>query len=95
MTTIWDEPKREANLAKHGLDFADFDTHFDGETALIRPTRPSQNGRERYMVIGDWNGERVVAVIVSPLGTEAISLVSLRNASPVERAAYDRHLAEA
>ena len=93
MTTIWDEAKRTANLAKHGYDFADFDTHFDGETALIRPTRPSRNGRDRYLLIGDWNGERVVAIVVSPLGTGALSLVSLRTASPPERAAYDRHRA--
>lgn len=95
MTTTWDEPKRLANLAKHGLDFADFDTCFDGTSALIRPTRASRTGRARYLLIGDWNGERVVAVVVSPLGSEALSLVSLRTASPKEGAAYERHLTEA
>ncbi|MGE8131227.1 BrnT family toxin [Methylobacterium sp. NPDC080182] len=95
MTTTWDEAKRLANLAKHGLDFADFDASFDGDTALILPTRPSQNGRWRYKLIGDWNGERVVAVIVSPLGTEALSLVSLRHADPEERESYEQHLAQA
>ncbi|MCJ2105103.1 BrnT family toxin [Methylobacterium sp. E-041] len=92
MTTTWDEPKRRANLAKHGYDF---DASFDGETALIRPTRPSRTGRARYMLIGDWNGERVVVVVASPLGNEALSLVSLRTADPREREAYARHLAEA
>ena len=95
MTTTWDEPKRRANLAKHGYDFADFDASFDGETALIRPTRPSRTGRARYMLIGDWNGERVVVVVASPLGNEALSLVSLRTADPREREAYARHVAEA
>ena len=95
MTTTWDERKRRSNLAKHGLDFADFDACFDGETALIRPTRPSRTGRARHLVIGDWMGERVVAVVVSPLGSEALSLVSLRPADPKERAAYERHLTEA
>lgn len=95
MPTTWDEPKRRANLAKHGLDFADFDACFDGSSALIRPTRASRTGRARYMLIGDWNGERVVAVVVSPLGSEALSLVSLRTASPKEGAAYARHIAEA
>lgn len=65
-----------------------------GETAPIRPSHPSRNGRARYLLIGDWNGERVVAVVVSPLGTEALSWVSLRSASPVERSAYDRYRAE-
>ncbi|MCJ2098624.1 BrnT family toxin [Methylobacterium sp. E-046] len=95
MTTTWDEPKRLANLAKHGLDFADFEASFDGETALILQTRHSQTGRRRYKLIGDWNGQQVVAVIVSPLGTEALSLVSLRQADPEERESYARHLAQA
>lgn len=95
MPTTWDEPKRLANLAKHGLDFADFDACFDGETALARETRASRTGRRRYVLIGDWNGTHVVAVVVSPLGTEALSLVSLRHADPEERESYARHLAQA
>ena len=95
MTTTWDEPKRLANLAKHGLDFADFDSCFDGDTAMIQSTRPSHTGRRRYLLIGEWNGERVVAVVASPLGTEALSLVSLRYADPEERENYARHRAEA
>ncbi|WP_456685736.1 BrnT family toxin [Bradyrhizobium sp. P5_C11_2] len=95
MAATWDEPKRLANLAKHGLDFADFDSCFHGETALILPNRPSRTGRRRYLLIGEWNGERVVAVIASPLGIEALSLVSLRYADPEERESYARHCAEA
>ncbi|MCJ2137802.1 BrnT family toxin [Methylobacterium sp. J-026] len=95
MPTTWDEPKRLANLAKHGLDFADFDSCFDGETALIHPARASRTGRARDRLIGDGNGERVVAVIVSPLGTEVLSLVSLRIADPDEREAYARYRTEA
>jgi uncharacterized DUF497 family protein len=34
---VWDEPKRLANLAKHGLDFADLnETFFD--KALVLPS---------------------------------------------------------
>lgn len=95
MPTTWDETKRRVNLDKHGLDFADFDTCFDGETALYLPATPSSTGRTRYRVIGDWDGTRVVAVIVSPLGSEVLSLVSLRIASPKERAAYARHREQA
>lgn len=28
MMIVWDEPKRQTNLAKHGLDFADLDEAF-------------------------------------------------------------------
>jgi uncharacterized DUF497 family protein len=37
MNIVWDEPKRLANLDKHGLDFADLnETFFDD--ALVLPT---------------------------------------------------------
>jgi uncharacterized DUF497 family protein len=40
MKIVWDEPKRLANLDKHGLDFADLnETFFD--TALVLPLTPS------------------------------------------------------
>lgn len=95
MTATWGEPKREANLLKHGFDFADFDACFDAETALFRSTTPSRTGRERLMLIGEWEGEIVVTVIISPLGSEAIDLVSIRRASDKERAAYEQHRAHA
>ncbi|MCC0804912.1 hypothetical protein FPV16_01525 [Methylobacterium sp. W2] len=91
MTATWDEHKRKANLLKHGLDFADFDASFDAERAMILPTRPSRTGRVRHMLIGEWNGVLVVAVIVSPLGTEALDIVSIRPASAKERKTYDDH----
>jgi hypothetical protein len=31
----WDEPKRLQNLAKHGLDFAEFEVGFEMESAVI------------------------------------------------------------
>ncbi|MCJ2066790.1 BrnT family toxin [Methylobacterium sp. J-088] len=94
MPTTWVEPKRLANLAKHGFDFADFETRFDGETALIRPAYVGRTDGARYLLIGDWNGTRVGAEVVSPLGSEALSLVSLGAASPKEAAADARHIAE-
>ncbi|TNC12472.1 hypothetical protein FF100_16820 [Methylobacterium terricola] len=93
MKIVFDESKRRMALAKHGYDFADFDRCFDRETALVLPTRPSRTGRARYLLIGRWNGEIVVLAVVSPLGSEALSLVSLRRADKQEREAYDRHAA--
>jgi uncharacterized DUF497 family protein len=34
MIIVWDEPKRQQNLAKHGLDFAELDERF----SLKRPS---------------------------------------------------------
>ena len=82
------EPKRSANIAKHGFDPTDFEDAFDFDDYLTIPTRPSHTGRERLKLIGTWFGEVVVVVIVSPLGSEAIDVVSVRRADRNERARY-------
>ena len=89
MIFIWDEAKRQANLVKHGLDFAEFEDEFDFSIFAILETRPSANGRIRWKMIGELRGEQVVVAIMSPLGREAISIVSLRPANSIERKLYE------
>jgi uncharacterized protein len=91
MKIVFDKAKQRRNREKHGFDFADFERCFDRDTALVLPTRASRTGRTRYLFIGLWNGDVVVLAVVSPLGSEALSLVSLRRADEQEREAYDRH----
>ena len=77
MLIMWDEPKRRANLEKHGVDFADIDAEFF-LTAIIRPAKMGC-----YSAIGYIGG--VITVIFAELGTEAFSIVSARPASIKER----------
>jgi uncharacterized DUF497 family protein len=91
MKIVWDEPKRLANLDKHGLDFRGFEEGFSWETCLVFPARPSQTGRARHQMIGELKGELVVVAVVSPLGFEALSVVSLRPASGKERRLYEQN----
>ena len=42
------------------------------------------------MLIGWWESRLVVVVVMSPLGSEAISLVSIRHADRKERDLYER-----
>ena len=86
---VWDEPKRLANIAKHGLDFGDLQEGFDWDSFLTDIVRPSRTGRLRYRFLGNLDGEGVVVAIVSPLGEEAVSIVSLRRATRKERAHYE------
>jgi uncharacterized DUF497 family protein len=79
MMIVWDEPKRQQNLAKHGLDFADLDLEF----FLAAQVTPVRHGRT--MAVGEFDGQIVIAVIFAPLGSEAISLISMRPASRKER----------
>ncbi|GGE16969.1 hypothetical protein GCM10011390_40090 [Aureimonas endophytica] len=84
MRIVWDEPKRRSNLAKHGLDFAALNDEFFAG-ALIRPGHGN-----RFLAIGRLDHILVVAAVFRPLGSEAISIVSMRPASHLERRLYDR-----
>ena len=84
MKIVWDEPKRLANLAKHGLDFAELDETFF-ETALLRSSRA-----KRWKAIG-LSVDNVIAVVFAILGTEGVSLISMRRASRSERRLYEEY----
>jgi len=78
MKIIWDEPKRQANLVKHHMDFADV-VFFGWETALI-----AKNHSNRMKAVGYFEDGTAV-VIYAELGTEAISIISFRRANAKER----------
>ena len=83
MKIVYDPPKRLANLAKHGLDFADLEDGTFFETALARPAKLG-----RFQAIGRFeNG--VVAVVFALLGSEGLSIISMRPASEKERSLFD------
>jgi uncharacterized DUF497 family protein len=88
MKIVWDEPKRQANMATHGLDLADAES-FDWDAAIVVPGHRSRDGRPRYRAIGRL-GRDLVALVFSPLGSEAVSVISLRRASRAERKFYDK-----
>lgn len=79
MIITFDAPKREKNLAKHGLDFAALTVDFFASSVIV----PAKAGRA--MAIGEFNGQIIVAVVFKPLGSEAISVISMRPASAKER----------
>ena len=82
MKIVWDEPKRLANIEKHGLDFK----ALDGEFFLASAIRTAKSGR--LMAIGRIVGG-VVVVIFTRLGSEGISIVSMRPANQAERRLFD------
>lgn len=79
MKILWDERKRRANLDKHELDFASLDLDFFRRAAI----GPAKNGR--LLAVGELNG--VITVVFVALGTEALSVISMRPASMKERRA--------
>lgn len=83
MEIVWDEPKRELNLKTRGLDFAELDMEFFAASTVF----PAKDGR--FKAVGQF-GDSLLTVIFRPLGTEALSVISMRRASKRERKAYDQ-----
>ena len=75
---VWDEPKRQMNLAKHSLDFADLDEGFFLGSMVV----PVKGGR--HMAIGRL-ADGTISVVFVALGAEGISVISMRPASRKER----------
>ena len=81
MMIVWDEPKRLANLArlaKHGLDFSDLDEAFF-LSSLVVPAKGN-----RHIAIGRL-ADGTIAVVFAVLGSEGVSVISMRPASRRER----------
>jgi uncharacterized protein len=81
---LWDEPKRLANLDKHGLDFADLNEAFF-DSALVLPTH-----NKRWVGIGK-NIRGMIVVVFVTLGKEAVNVISMRPANRKERRLYAEH----
>ena len=90
MRTVWDAPKRERNLKQHRLDFAEIGAYFNFSEAVVVSTYSGRSGRVRLKAIGTLKN-RLVVLVFSPLGGEAISLISLRPANKKERKLYDEN----
>lgn len=83
MKILWDEPKRLANVDKHGFDFASLTEAFFAAATIL----PAKEGR--FIAIGECGDARVVVVIFVVLGSEAISVISMRRADRKERSLRD------
>lgn len=82
MRIVWDEPKRQANIARHGFDFAELDEAFF-ERSVIAPAKLG-----RMIAIGR-HRSGVVVVVFLVLGAEGISVISMRPANRKERRLID------
>jgi uncharacterized DUF497 family protein len=81
MIITWDEPKRIANLELRGLDFAALTEEFFLEAKV------GLGHSGRFKAIG-MTDDGMLCVVFAQLGTEGISIVSMRRASVKERKAY-------
>ena len=85
MRFTWREAKRRANLAKHGLDFADAAKVFAGPMVLFKDQR-ADYGEQRMIGIGLL--ESLVVLIVHVESESNIRIISMRKADSNETNLY-------
>ena len=73
----WDEAKRKVNLAKHGIDFRDAESIFDGLLVTVEDSRESY-GEPRYVALGLLEG--VVVSIAYTERHDEVRIISIRKA---------------
>jgi len=77
----WDEAKRQANIAKHGVDFVDI-ALINWASARTWPDLRHDYGEDRFRLSG-LIGERLHVAIYAPRGDRR-RLISLRKANARE-----------
>ena len=85
MRFVWDESKRQANLKKHGLDFADAEKVFDGPMVLVGDNSKDY-GEQRMIGIGLL--DCLVVLVVHVESDTAIRIISMRKADSDETDLY-------
>ena len=81
----WDENKRQANIEKHGIDFADAIKIFDGFFIRHKDTR-ADYGEERYVTTGLLENVEIT-VIYTPRNNKR-RIISARRTRHSERKEY-------
>ena len=89
---VWDEPKNEANIEKHGLDFTDAYRVFEAPLLVALDEREDY-GEDPWMGIGFLDG-RVVVILFTELDENTIRVISLRKALRHERERFRAYLAD-
>jgi len=84
----WDEEKRQNNVSKHGLDFADAWEVFEGPM-LTGLDQREDYGEERWIGIGLLRG-LVVVIVFAERGEDTIRVISLRKGLKHERIKYEQ-----
>ena len=86
----WDESKRESNIVKHGIDFADAPRLFLAPMRTILDLRQDY-GEDRFIGLGLLDS-RVVAVAFTEPEENTIRVLSLRRALAHEKKQYEQYI---
>lgn len=85
----WDETKRLANVAKHGIDFKEAEELFSGPM-VVRVDKKQDYGEARLIGFGLVNNRLITVAYV--LREEKIRIISMRKGNSREKARYEREI---
>jgi uncharacterized DUF497 family protein len=88
----WDDTKRKANLAKHGIDFLDVPEMFGG-LMLVGTDSRKDYGETRKVGFGFIRG-RLMAVAFTERTPNLIRIISARKANKREETYYQETIAD-
>ena len=88
MNFEWDKQKNQANIEKHGLDFADAHKVFE-YPMLVKLDDREDYSEDRWIGIGLMDGRVVVIAFTEPK-KNTIRIISLRKATSDERKRYEQ-----
>jgi len=85
MRYTWDDAKRQTNLKKHGLDFADAEKVFASPMVLFEDSRENY---DKQRMIGIGLLDILIVLIVHVESEEEIRIISMRKADNYETDLY-------
>lgn len=85
MQIEWDEHKRKINLRKHGFDFRDAASVFEGNTASFLDDRENYS-EDRFVTLGLLRS--TVVVLVHTETETTLRVISMRKATSHEKKLY-------
>ncbi len=85
----WDQNKAKANLAKHGVGFAEASTVFGDPLSLTISDPAHSQLEDRFIVLGHSHKGKLLVVVHTERG-DNIRIISARRASTKERKNYEK-----
>jgi uncharacterized DUF497 family protein len=85
----WDPTKVEANLAEHGVSFAEAVTVLEDDFALTRKD-PDSEGEQRLVTLGMSGLANLLVVIYTYREADSIRLISAWKANKRQRLCYEQ-----
>ena len=86
----WDPDKRQANVRKHGVDFAEAMTVFGDRLEKTIRDPDHSTGEERFMSLGESETGRLLVVSCTERSGDRIRIIGARPAIPRERRDRER-----